>query len=192
MQRSSHRQTSGFTLVELMITVAIIGILAATAITMFRAQQFRSKRTEGMTNLEALAKMARGYFGDVGAYPIVAGAWPAAAPQTNPIPWDVASNAQFGVMGFKIDGGVRYAYDFDAAGECPCASAACFTAVAFSDLDGDALFGGIGYFHRDAGGVECPTAIFGWTAPLDSGGNPQYDASTAFPRIGGALSPDDY
>jgi prepilin-type N-terminal cleavage/methylation domain-containing protein len=192
MQSQAKRTQSGFTLVELMITVAIIGILSSTAITLFQAQQLRSKRTEGMTNVEAIAKMARGFFGENGAYPGTAGSWPAPVPDPAQIPFDAASTAAFGTIGFRAEGAVRYRYDLDGGGECPCASGACFTAVAFSDLEGDGRIGAVGYFHRDNAGIECPTNMFAWLAPLDGGGTPIYDAAAAYPPGGGLGAPDDY
>jgi prepilin-type N-terminal cleavage/methylation domain-containing protein len=187
------KRNQGFTLVELMITVAIIGIISSTAITLFQSQQLRSKRTEAMANVEAIAKMARGYFGEVGSYPAVAAPWPASPLDPAPVAWDAPSSAAFGSIGFRAEGAVRYRYDLDAEWECPCASGACFSVFAYSDLEGDGRFGAVALVHRDGAAIECPSSLMGWLAPLDSGGMPIYDAPAAYiPMGGGIVGPDDF
>jgi type IV pilus assembly protein PilA len=54
----------GFTLIELMIVVAIIGILAAIAIPNFIRFQARSKQSEAKTNLKSMFTAQKAYFGE--------------------------------------------------------------------------------------------------------------------------------
>ena len=58
----SKRAQRGFTLIELMIVVAIIGILAAIAIPNFIKFQARSKQSEAKSNLKALFTAQKSYF----------------------------------------------------------------------------------------------------------------------------------
>ncbi len=59
---------NGFTLIELMIVVAIIGILAAIAIPNFVKFQARTKQSEPKTNLKALFLAQRIYFAEADSY----------------------------------------------------------------------------------------------------------------------------
>jgi type IV pilus assembly protein PilA len=58
----------GFTLIELMIVVAIIGILAAIAIPNFLSYQARSRQAEARTNLGAVFVSEVAYFGENNQY----------------------------------------------------------------------------------------------------------------------------
>jgi len=72
-----HTRKGGFTLIELMIVVAIIGILAAIAIPNFLRFQLKAKSSEGKTNLAAIRTAETSYFSEFGAY-VSANASPAA------------------------------------------------------------------------------------------------------------------
>ena len=58
----------GFTLTELIIVVAIIGILAAIAIPGYIGQQKRAARTEAYTNLQTLRLLEEQYYAENGEY----------------------------------------------------------------------------------------------------------------------------
>jgi len=62
------RNKKGFTLIELMIVVAIIGILAAIAIPNFLKFQAKSKQSEAKTNLKGIYTAETGYFGEMNSY----------------------------------------------------------------------------------------------------------------------------
>ena len=63
------RHSSAFTLIELLIVVAIIGILAAIAIPNFLQAQVRAKVARAVGDMRNLAPPMELYFADQGAYP---------------------------------------------------------------------------------------------------------------------------
>ena len=58
----------GVTLIEMLIVVAIIGILAAVAIPAYVGQQTRAARTEAYTNLQTLRLLEEQYYAENGCY----------------------------------------------------------------------------------------------------------------------------
>ncbi|MFL5319161.1 MAG: prepilin-type N-terminal cleavage/methylation domain-containing protein [Myxococcaceae bacterium] len=77
----------GFTLIELMIVVAIIGILAAIAIPNFIRFQAKSKQSEAKTNLKTVYTSQKAYFGEKDNY-----------------------STDFTAVGFQPEAGNRYSY----------------------------------------------------------------------------------
>ena len=66
LQRIRNRK--GFTLVELMIVVAIIGILAAIAIPNFLQFRLKAKTSEAKSNLGAIRSTEVAYFAEWDTY----------------------------------------------------------------------------------------------------------------------------
>jgi len=64
----SLQKQKGFTLIELMVVVAIIGILASISIPNFLRYQARSRQAEARTNLGAIYVTEIAYFGESGRY----------------------------------------------------------------------------------------------------------------------------
>ena len=127
------RNKKGFTLIELMIVVAIIGILAAIAIPNFLKFQAKSKQSEAKTNLKAVYTAETSYFGENNSY--------GTFPQVN---WEPVgtSRYQFAVeaAGANPEGAAAPAFvDWSNAGLLPAGGPfTSFSAAANGNIDNDA------------------------------------------------------
>jgi type IV pilus assembly protein PilA len=193
--RRLRTRRGGFTLIELMITVAIIGILASLAIPQFFQYQWRSRRSEAMTNINAIVKNEIAFFGANGTF-WGAAPMPAGAPGPGKRQWDAVAKAAYGGLGYEPEGAVAYSYEVnDAASDCGCGvgangDALCFTASAYGDLDGDGFVAVVSYFYTDPTGNTCVTGINANGPPLNvNTGNPILNTPTLIPVGAGS---DDY
>jgi len=64
-----HRNQKGFTLIELMIVIAIIGILAAIAIPQFASYRAKSYNTASVSDIRNLRTDLEAYYAEWDEYP---------------------------------------------------------------------------------------------------------------------------
>jgi len=128
-----HNRKGGFTLIELMIVVAIIGILAAIAIPNFLRFQLKAKSSEGKTNLAAIRTAEESYYSEFGIY-VSASASPLAAGMNLKVPFVNVDGANqgFDKLGWAPEGYVFFNYAVDTG-----VSGSQFTASAQADIDND-------------------------------------------------------
>ncbi|MBI5869021.1 MAG: prepilin-type N-terminal cleavage/methylation domain-containing protein [candidate division Zixibacteria bacterium] len=98
-----HRTNKGFTLIELMIVVVIIGILAALAIPRFMAASTKSKQSEAKQLLKQIYVMEQAYRQEYDTY------W------GNGISADRNNPDNFARIGVQIMTAARYTYSLVAA-----------------------------------------------------------------------------
>lgn len=149
----SHRSPSaGFTTIELLIGIAIVGILAALAIPTFKSYVYRSRVNEAVTVLNEIKTRQEAYRSRFGNYAAVSGNgdWttavytPSTVPGVQPVAWP--SSAEWEELGLRSPETVRFRYATVAGmpgnGTPPTNSnldptTFWFAAQAEGDLDGD-------------------------------------------------------
>lgn len=125
------RKRRGFTLIEMMIVVAIIALLATIAIPNYISFQYRAKTSEAKSNLGAIRTCEEAYRAENDIY-LACGVNPAAIPAGVKGDW-VSGDASWEAIGFEPKGQIYYQYQVTVG-----APATTFLAYARGDLDADA------------------------------------------------------
>lgn len=81
----------GFTLVELLIVITILGILASIALVAFRSAQTRGRDAQRKSDLKQMNSALELFYADYQKYPNAVGVAPAACPYTPPNTWAACS-----------------------------------------------------------------------------------------------------
>ena len=98
-----HKNFSGFTLIEMLIVIVIIGILAAALVPRLQSVQARARDTKRKVDLRSIYNANEIYFVDNGAYPLM---W-----CTYSVP--CASNSQIGVARLSQLSGIMASIPLD-------------------------------------------------------------------------------
>jgi len=142
-----HTRKGGFTLIELMIVVAIIGILAAIAIPNFLRFQLKAKSAEGKTNLAAIRTAEESYFAEYGNYVSADPSPPALNNNTKTNFSHAIADKGFDIVGWEPEGQVYFSYNVEIN-----ATADQWTAAGYADIDnnGDNQYWGYAKGGEDA------------------------------------------
>jgi type IV pilus assembly protein PilA len=125
MACAKQKSKSGFTLIELMIVVAILGILAAVAIVSYRKYALRAKVSEAYGMLGTIRMRQESYRAEFSQYCDVSsstqdgssgvepsnGYWPSSAPSPTAVDWYMGLPSAWVQLGARPGGQVYFRYD---------------------------------------------------------------------------------
>jgi prepilin-type N-terminal cleavage/methylation domain-containing protein len=177
---TSTRTKAGFTIIELMITVGLIGIISTLAIPGLLRIQLRTKVAEGRTNIAAIRKAEESYYAEYNLYVSAQPATPAAVGQLK-VPWGLSTSDAhgFNTIGFAPEGELYFQYSVSS-------DTTSYTIAARSDIDGDSVYNTWGYVKPKAGNSSGVAGPFG-TCPAAG----VFDPSTRAPNRLHTIGPCD-
>ena len=132
MRISVRRGGAGFSLIELMIVVAIIGLLAAIAIPTYARFQMKAKTSEAKTNLASIQTAEESYYTEYGRY-LTAAVEPATIPGPSQVDFSTSATG-YQTLGFVPEGRVYFSYGVAVATSLEDSG---YSADAGADIDGN-------------------------------------------------------
>ena len=145
MNHLQRRPARGFTLVEIMVTVAIVGLLSSVAIPQYMRMQFRSRASERLAIMDAVGRAVRDTVANLQALPDPASpdSWagasnPPGAPTAHKRPF-VPALGGWRWLPMIVQGDCYYSYSFVAGRPSASGANATLTVIALGDLDGDGV-----------------------------------------------------
>jgi len=148
MTRRARRQ-GGFTLVELMVVVAIIEILASIALPNFQRSMLRSRAAEREIMAASITRAVEDYYGRNDRFPSGPGngtsnlncaANPALPAQATKRPLENRPAEDWGKLSLQVSGSLYYSYEVLGA-QVPATSTYGVTFTGDLDGDGEVFFG---------------------------------------------------
>lgn len=145
------KRRAGFTLVELMIAVAIIGILAAIAVPRAHEWSLKAKVAEAPTNVDGIITAQIAYEASMDAFVDISDWHPTRSMKKEAQEWTAGS--EFDTIGWEPDGEVRCKYRATLKTNRLRAQAKC-------DVDNDNK---IARYRYDLMFNDRATPVYGWT-----------------------------
>jgi type IV pilus assembly protein PilA len=155
MMMRRHRQRA-FTLIELMVVVAIIGILAAVALPSFMRNARKAKTAEATVQVQKMYQGSKTYIFNAGQSRNTISPTPPQFPETEALTPTVSccltaghkclpnttsfATPTWNALNFAVDDPHYYRYEYESTGSASAGAGSAFSARAMGDLDCDSTY----------------------------------------------------